>query len=116
LILARFYSVPTERVGLYLFVLAIGNFCGPLLLGSLFDTVERKKMIAETLRDQWHPVTHHGLHVRRRVAFGRWANGRVVRYLLFCIGSRKFCLPHSKRNISPRSPFTLADAWCACTA
>jgi MFS family permease len=26
--------------------LAIGNFCGPLLLGSLFDTVGRKKMIA----------------------------------------------------------------------
>jgi MFS family permease len=30
------------------FPLAIGNFCGPLLLGSLFDTVGRKKMIAGT--------------------------------------------------------------------
>src|ERR1700761_5364099 len=29
LILAHFYNVPTERVGFYLFVLAIGNFCGP---------------------------------------------------------------------------------------
>jgi MFS family permease len=28
--------------------LALGNFCGPLLLGSLFDTVGRKKMIAGT--------------------------------------------------------------------
>src|SRR6478736_5223303 len=37
-----------EQVGLYLFPLAIGNFCGPLLLGSLFDTVGRKKMIAAT--------------------------------------------------------------------
>jgi hypothetical protein len=37
-----------EQVGLYLFPLAIGNFCGPLLLGSLFDTVGRKKMIAGT--------------------------------------------------------------------
>ena len=36
LILAHFYHVPTERVGLYLFVLAIGNFCGPLLLGLSF--------------------------------------------------------------------------------
>ena len=39
---------PTSKVGLYLFPLAIGNFCGPLLLGSLFDTVGRKKMIAGT--------------------------------------------------------------------
>jgi MFS family permease len=48
LILAHFYHVPTDRVGLYLFLLAIGNFFGPLLLGSLFDTVGRKKMIAGT--------------------------------------------------------------------
>ena len=48
LILAHFYHVPNEQVGFYLFVLAIGNFCGPLLLGSLFDTVGRKKMIAGT--------------------------------------------------------------------
>src|SRR6201992_1368880 len=48
LILAHFYNVPNERVGFYLFVLAIGNFCGPLLLGSLFDTIGRKKMIAGT--------------------------------------------------------------------
>ena len=48
LILAHFYNVPNERVGFYLFVLAIGNFCGPLLLGSFFDTVGRKKMIAGT--------------------------------------------------------------------
>jgi MFS family permease len=48
LIIANFYHVPNEQVGLYLFPLAIGNFCGPLLLGSLFDTVGRKKMIAGT--------------------------------------------------------------------
>jgi MFS family permease len=48
LIIANFYHVPNEQVGLYLFPLTIGNFCGPLLLGSLFDTVGRKKMIAGT--------------------------------------------------------------------
>jgi MFS family permease len=37
-----------ENVGFYVLPLAIGNFCGPLLLGSLFDTVGRKKMIAGT--------------------------------------------------------------------
>src|SRR6185436_19345690 len=48
LILAHFYHVPNENVGFYVLPLAIGNFCGPLLLGSLFDTVGRKKMIAGT--------------------------------------------------------------------
>jgi MFS family permease len=48
LILAHFYNAPNEQVGFYLLVLAIGNFCGPLWLGSLFDTVGRKKMIAGT--------------------------------------------------------------------
>lgn len=48
LILANFYQVPTQRVGLYVLPLAIGNFCGPLLLGSFFDTVGRRKMIAGT--------------------------------------------------------------------
>jgi MFS family permease len=48
LILAHFYKVPSERVGFYILPLAMGNFCGPLLLGSLFDTVGRKTMIAGT--------------------------------------------------------------------
>jgi MFS family permease len=48
LILAHFYNVPSEHIGFYVLPLAIGNFCGPLLLGSLFDTIGRKKMIAGT--------------------------------------------------------------------
>src|SRR6202790_1702978 len=48
LVLSHFYNVPSERIGLYLLPLAIGNFCGPLFLGSLFDTVGRKAMIAGT--------------------------------------------------------------------
>jgi MFS family permease len=35
-------------VGLYALPLAIGNFCGPLVLGSFFDTIGRKKMITGT--------------------------------------------------------------------
>jgi hypothetical protein len=35
-------------VGLYLIPFAIGNFLGPVLLGRLFDTVGRRKMIAGT--------------------------------------------------------------------
>ena len=48
LILANFYQVPAESVGFYILPLALGNFCGPLLLGSFFDTIGRKKMIAGT--------------------------------------------------------------------
>jgi MFS family permease len=48
LILAHFYKVPNERVGFYILPLAIGNFCGPLILGTLFDTVGRRKMISAT--------------------------------------------------------------------
>ena len=48
LVLARFYGVPDEHVGYYIFPFAIGNFLGPLLLGHLFDTVGRRFMIAAT--------------------------------------------------------------------
>ena len=46
MVLSRFEHVPAGRVGLYILPLAVGNFCGPLLLGPLFDTVGRKRMIA----------------------------------------------------------------------
>ena len=48
LMLTRFYNVPDERVGYYIFPFALGNFLGPLLLGRLFDVVGRRKMIALT--------------------------------------------------------------------
>jgi MFS family permease len=48
LVLARFYGVAPERVGLFIVPFAIGNFCGPLILGRLFDTVGRRVMIATT--------------------------------------------------------------------
>jgi MFS family permease len=48
LVLARFYGVPDDRVGYYIFPFAIGNFLGPLVLGHLFDSVGRRFMIAGT--------------------------------------------------------------------
>lgn len=47
-ILTRFYDVPADRTGYYFAVIAVGNFCGPLLLGRLFDTVGRRVMISST--------------------------------------------------------------------
>jgi MFS family permease len=48
LILGTFYGVPSGHVGYYIFPFALGNFLGPLLLGRLFDTVGRRKMITFT--------------------------------------------------------------------
>ncbi|MFH9671302.1 MFS transporter [Streptomyces sp. NPDC017405] len=47
-ILTKFFDVPTGRTGYYFAVIAVGNFCGPLLLGKLFDTVGRRVMISST--------------------------------------------------------------------
>lgn len=48
LVLTRFYEVPASLTGLYLLPFALGNFLGVIALGSLFDTVGRKQMIAAT--------------------------------------------------------------------
>jgi MFS family permease len=48
LVLMRFYSVPEQNVGSYLLPFALGNVLGPVVLGHLFDTIGRKKMITAT--------------------------------------------------------------------
>ena len=48
LVLMRFYGVPAESVGGYLLPFAAGNVLGPFLIGHLFDTIGRKKMISGT--------------------------------------------------------------------
>lgn len=48
LVLTRFFQVPDHRVALYIFPFALGNVLGPLLLGHLFDSIGRRRMIAAT--------------------------------------------------------------------
>jgi MFS family permease len=48
LVLTKFYAVKSEDVGWYIFPFALGNFLGPVVLGRLFDTVGRRKMIGIT--------------------------------------------------------------------
>jgi MFS family permease len=48
LVLERFYNIPPAKAGYYIFPFALGNVLGPILIGHLFDTVGRKKMIALT--------------------------------------------------------------------
>jgi MFS family permease len=48
LVLGKFFGVPSASQPLYLIAFAVGNLAGPLLLGHLFDTVGRRKMIFGT--------------------------------------------------------------------
>ena len=48
LVLTRFYGVADAKVALYIFPFALGNVLGPLLLGPLFDSIGRRRMIALT--------------------------------------------------------------------
>jgi MFS family permease len=48
LVLAKFYNIPSDQLGLYFFPFALGNLAGPLILGRLFDTLGRRLMIAST--------------------------------------------------------------------
>jgi len=48
LVLENFYGISKAGTSLYFFPFAIGNLLGPLLLGHLFDTWGRRKMICGT--------------------------------------------------------------------
>ena len=48
LVLTKFYAVPVDRIGLHILPLAAGNLLGPFLLGPLFDSVGRRRMIGGT--------------------------------------------------------------------
>ena len=48
LILTDFYGIASDQVGWFLLPFAIGNFCGPVLIGRFFDTHGRRLMIALT--------------------------------------------------------------------
>ena len=48
IVLTQFYDVKAESAPLFLIAFAVGNLAGPFMLGHLFDTVGRKKMISGT--------------------------------------------------------------------
>jgi MFS family permease len=48
LVLQNFYNVPKAHTSYYFFPFALGNLLGPLLIGHLFDTVGRRRMILFT--------------------------------------------------------------------
>jgi MFS family permease len=48
IVLTKFYGVSASTVPIYGLAFSVGNLAGPLLLGHLFDTWGRKKMISGT--------------------------------------------------------------------
>jgi MFS family permease len=48
LVLKEFYGISSANIAFYFFPFAIGNLAGPLVLGPLFDTLGRRKMIFGT--------------------------------------------------------------------
>ncbi|MGN6522191.1 MAG: MFS transporter, partial [Actinomycetes bacterium] len=48
LVLGNFYGVKSSTIPLFFFPFAVGNLLGPLVLGPLFDTIGRRKMILAT--------------------------------------------------------------------
>ena len=48
LVLTKIYGVSSGNTAYYFMAFAAGNFLGPLLLGHLFDTIGRRKMITGT--------------------------------------------------------------------
>ena len=48
LVLTKIYGVSSSSTAYYFMAFAAGNFFGPLILGHLFDTIGRRKMIAGT--------------------------------------------------------------------
>ena len=48
LVLTKFYGVAPDRIGLHILPLAAGNLFGPFILGPLFDSVGRRRMIGGT--------------------------------------------------------------------
>jgi len=46
LVLTTFFAVPASGTPWYLIPIALGNFCGPVLLGRLFDSIGRRAMVS----------------------------------------------------------------------
>ncbi|HEY7176203.1 MAG TPA: MFS transporter [Micromonosporaceae bacterium] len=77
-ILQTFFKVQPVSAGYYFALIALGNLCGPLLLGHLFDTLGRKVMISTTyivsgvllLATAW---LFHAGHLNAITMTGCWA-------------------------------------------
>ena len=106
LVLMRFYSVPEQNVGSYLLPFALGNVLGPVLLGHLFDTIGRKKMITVTLRARRDFTRAHRLAFPRRRPHGTNADCCMDDYFLHRVSCGKLGVLDCERNFPIGNPGT----------
>ena len=99
LVLTRFYDVPASVTGLYLLPFAVGNVIGVFALGSLFDTIGRRQMIAATYAALRRAAGHHRLAVRRRRADRDHAHRAVDGDLLHRLAGGERGLPDGQRDL-----------------
>ena len=103
LVLMRFYGVPEQNVGSYLLPFALGNVLGPLLLGHLFDTIGRKKMITLTygLAGVLLALTGWLFHAGLLTAQTQTLAWTII---FFIIRRSQFGIPDCERNFPAGNP------------
>ena len=104
LVLQNFYGLNASQASLYFFPFAIGNLLGPLLLGPLFDTIGRRRMIFATYGAGGRGPARLGLPVQDRHVDGADPHDALVRVVLFRIRGRLLGLSDGQRDLPARGP------------
>ena len=104
LVLTKVYGVDPKDTAYYFMFFALGNLIGPLVLGHLFDTVGRRRMIAGTYILSGGTAGHQRVPVQRRCAQRDDPDRLLVRGLLLCLRRSQRRLPDRQRDLPGRSP------------
>jgi MFS family permease len=128
LVLMRFYNVPAQNVGGYLLPFALGNVLGPIMLGHLFDTIGRRKMITATYAlsgillalTGW--LFHAGILTAQTqtlawmIIFFVASAAASSAYLTVSQSSRSRFAPSRSRSSTPSEPWRVASVLQSCSA
>ena len=104
LVLEFYFHVNPTDTGYYFFAFAAGNLAGPLLLGRLFDTVGRKKMISGTYILAGAAPDHYRVPVQERVAERDDPDDLLGGRVLLRVRGRQRRLPDRERGLPARGP------------
>ena len=99
LVLTKIYDVPSTDTAYYYIFFALGNLIGPLILGHLFDSIGRRKMISGTYLAGRGAVGRQRVPVPGRRAQRRDPDRLLVRHLLLRLGRRQRRLSDGQRDL-----------------
>ena len=102
LVLTKFYHVSNNAVPVYGLAFAVGNLAGPLLLGHLFDTLGRKKMIAGTYLLSGSMLAASAWLFDAGVLHAAGADLHLDRGVLLRFGGRERGVPDGQRDLPDR--------------